>query len=239
MLTPLHADVSTDDWPFFYMPQRIYSASYLIMIFQVLVLSLLVSVNYFSESPKFGHLPFFFLGAGFMLVETKGITEMGLTFGNTWQVIGFVIAGILIMAFLGNCAVQWFDIRRPLGPYLFLFAALAVGWYVARSGGFASTPLGRLETAIVLTLPLFFSGIVFSTLLSSRGQISGIMAMNLLGAVCGGLLEYNSMYFGFEFLYLLAIGCYLLAFVSRLALPKKDIEERSRASTTISPETVS
>ena len=81
-----------------------------------------------------------------MLIETKGITEMGLTFGNTWQVIGIVIAGILTMAFLGNCAVQWLNIKRPLTPYLFLFAALSVGWYVARAGGFASTPLGRLET---------------------------------------------------------------------------------------------
>jgi len=221
----LHADVSTDDWPFFYMPQRIYPVSYLIMVFQLLALSLLIAVNFLPERPKFSHLSFFFLGAGFMLIETKGITEMGLTFGNTWQVIGIVIAGILTMAFLGNCAVQWLNIRRPLTPYLFLFAALSVGWYIARAGGFASTPLGRLETCIVLTLPLLFSGIVFSTLLSSKGRVSGMMAMNLLGAVCGGLLEYNSMYFGFRFLYLIAIGCYLLAFVSELAFPRKDTDE--------------
>jgi hypothetical protein len=221
----LHADISTDDWPFFYMPRRIYPVSYLIMVFEVLVLSLLVAVNYFPERPKFSQLSFFFLGAGFMLIETKGITEMGLTFGNTWQVIGIVVAGILTMAFLGNCTVQWLDIKRPLAPYLFLVAALAVGWYVARSGGFASTPLGRLETSIVLTLPLLFSGIVFSTLLSSKGQVSGMIAMNLLGAICGGLLEYNSMYFGFRFLYLIAMGCYLLAFVSEVAFPKKEIEE--------------
>src|SRR5262249_21869886 len=116
------------------------------------------------------------------------------------------------------------------GPYLFLFAMLAVGWYVAKSGGFASTSAGRLETTIVLTLPLLFSGIVFSTLLSSKGQISGMMAMNLLGAVCGGLLEYNSMYFGFQFLYLVAMACYLLAFLSGLALPQRDIEDLSAAS---------
>jgi hypothetical protein len=235
----LHADVSTDDWPFFYMPRRIYPVSYLIMVFEVLVLSLLVAVNYFPERPKFSHLSFFFLGAGFMLIETKGITEMGLTFGNTWQVIGIVIAGILTMAFLGNCTVQWLDIKRPLAPYLFLFAALAVGWYVARSGGFASTPLGRLETSIVLTLPLLFSGIVFSTLLSSKGQVSGMIAMNLLGAICGGLLEYNSMYFGFRFLYLIAMGCYLLAFVSEVAFPKKDIDELPVASSMIGHENVS
>jgi spermidine synthase len=235
----LHADVSTDDWPFFYMPQRIYPVSYLIMVFQILVLSLLVAVNYFPERPKFTHLSFFFLGAGFMLIETKGITEMGLTFGNTWQVIGIVIAGILTMAFLGNCAVHWFNIKRPFVPYVFLFAALAVGWYVARSGGFASTPVGRLETSIVLTLPLLFSGIVFSTLLSSNGQVSGMIAMNLLGAICGGLLEYNSMYFGFRFLYLVAMGCYFLAFVSGVAFPKKGTKELPAASAMISSETVS
>jgi len=226
----LQADVSTDDWPFFYMPQRIYPVSYLIMVIQVLALSLLVAVNFIPERPKFSYLSFFFLGAGFMLIETKGITEMGLTFGNTWQVIGIVIAGILTMAFLGNCAVQWLDIRRPLAPYLFLFAALAVGWYLAWSGGFASTPLGRLETSIVLTLPLLFSGIVFSTLLSSKGQISGMIAMNLLGAICGGLLEYNSMYFGFRFLYLIAMGCYLLAFVSELGFWKKGIDAAKAAT---------
>jgi hypothetical protein len=73
--------------------------------------------------------------------------------------------------------------------------------------------LGRLETTIVLTSPMFFSGIVFSTLLGSRGEITGIMAVNLLGAMCGGLLEYNSMYFGFQALYLIAAILYALAFV--------------------------
>jgi hypothetical protein len=102
---------------------------------------------------------------------------------NTWQVIGVVIAGILTMVFLGNCEVQWLSIKRTLVPYLFLLAALALGWLVARSGGFASAPVGRLETAIVLTYPLFFSGIVFSTLLSNKGQVSGIMASSLLGPI--------------------------------------------------------
>lgn len=216
----LRADVSTDDWPFFYMPRRIYPVSYLIMVLQILVLSVALTANFSGESPRFSHLSFFFLGMGFMLVETKGITEMGLTFGNTWQVIGFVIAGILTMAFFGNCAVQRLNIKRPVVAYLFLLASLALGWFVARSGGFASTPLGRLETAIMLTCPLLFSGIVFSTTLSQKGQVSGIMASNLLGAICGGLLEYNSMYFGFRSLYVIAMACYVLAFVSELMYTK-------------------
>lgn len=221
----LQANVSTDDWPFFYMPQRVYPTSYLVMIFQILVLSLVLSGNFFGQAPRFSHLSFFFLGVGFMLIETKGITEMGLTFGNTWQVIGIVIAGILIMAFLGNCVVSWLKIRRPLFPFLFLWAALAIGWFVTRTGGFDSTPIGRLETAIVLTCPLLFSGIIFSTLLSSRGQVSSMMAMNLLGAIAGGLIEYNSMYFGFRWLYLAAMVCYFLAFMSDQVFSHKKADE--------------
>jgi spermidine synthase len=210
----IRASVATDDWPFFYMPQRVYPLSYLIMIALILVLSLLLVGNFVAETPRLGHLSFFFLGVGFMLVETKGTTEMGLTFGNTWQVVGVVLAGILTMAFLGNYLVEWLNIKRSAIAYLFLFSALAAGWLSARSGGFASTPIGRLETVALLSLPLLFSGIVFSTLLSARAHVSGIMAINLLGAMVGGLLEYNSMYFGFQALYLMAIVCYALAFVS-------------------------
>jgi hypothetical protein len=47
------------------------------------------------------------------------------------------------------------------------------------------------------------------------------------------------MYFGFRFLYLIAMGCYLLAFVSELVFPKKDSDELPVASTTIGSENVS
>ncbi len=214
----LRADVSTDDWPFFYMPRRVYPLSYLAIVVLIVLLSFLVTVNFVAERPQFSHLPFFFLGAGFMLVETKGITELGLTFGNSWQVIGVVIVSILLMAFLGNCVVQWLRIRQPLVPYLLLFASLGLGWVVARNGGLPSSPVGRLETAVLLTIPMLFSGIVFSTLLGERGEISGIMAVNLLGAMTGGLLEYNSMYLGFRALYLIAMGLYAAAFLWDLPL---------------------
>jgi spermidine synthase len=210
----VEADVSTDDWPFFYMPKRVYPLSYLIVLGIVLCLSLLLTACFFREKRVFGNFPFFFLGAGFMLVETKAITEMGLVFGNTWQVIAIVIASILVMVFLANCVVQWLKIKSSAVPFVLLFTSLAVGWLVARSGGLPSTMAGRIGTAIVLTCPMFFSGVVFSTLLTSEGEISGVMATNLLGAMCGGILEYNSMYFGFHFLYFIAIALYAAATLS-------------------------
>ncbi|MGA8541195.1 MAG: hypothetical protein WB566_16960 [Terriglobales bacterium] len=222
--TSVPTDVSTDDWPFFYMPRRVYPVSYLIMAGLVLALSLFMFSRFLDGTPQFGSAPFFFLGAGFMLIETKAITELGLLFGNSWQVIGIAIIAILVMAFLANWVVMRYTVQRSSVTYLLLLFSLAVGWWIAHTGGLPSTWLGRIGLAIVLTCPMFFSGILFSTWLRSRGAISGVMAVNLLGAMCGGQLEYNSMYFGFQFLYILAAGLYVAAIVSELVAFKQKVE---------------
>jgi hypothetical protein len=53
--------------------------------------------------------------------------------------------------------------------------------------------------------------------------------MNLMGAMCGGVLEYNSMYFGFHFLYLLALGLYAAALLSGLAFRRTPVLPALRA----------
>jgi hypothetical protein len=158
------------------------------------------------------------MGAGFMLVETKGITELGLIFGNTWQVIGIVIAAILVMAFIANLVVIKIGLRSPAVPFILLLASLVVGLAIARAGGLPATPTARPATLILLTSPMFFSGIAFSSILAKTGNISAALAMNLFGAMCGGVLEYNSMYFGFQFLYWIAILLYTAALVSALVV---------------------
>jgi spermidine synthase len=225
----IKVDVSTDDWPFLYMPRRVYPLSYLVVLGLILLLTFALYASFFREQPKVSHLPFFFLGAGFMLVETKAITEMGLTFGNTWQVIAIAIASILIMAFLANGIVHRLRLSGTFSLYFLLFASLAVGWWIAISGGLSSTIIGRIGTAAILTCPLFFSGIIFSTLLSAESRISSAMSMNLMGAMCGGILEYNSMHFGFHFLYLLALGLYAAALLSGFAFRSKHVLSTLRA----------
>jgi hypothetical protein len=212
----LQADVSTDDWPFFYMPRRVYPLSYVIVLGLLLLFSAVLVTPFFKARPHFGQVEFFLLGAGFMLVETKGITELGLTFGNTWHVIGIVISGILLMAFLANLVVSRLQLRNLTIPYIMLLAALLFGIVLMSRGGFESTVTGRVLAVIILTCPLFFSGMVFSTLLQSSEDVSGAMASNLIGAMLGGLLEYNSMYFGFLFLYWIAIAIYASAFLTSL-----------------------
>ena len=47
----------------------------------------------------------FFLGAGFMLLETKGVVHMALLFGSTWVVNSIVFFAILVMILLSNLYV--------------------------------------------------------------------------------------------------------------------------------------
>jgi hypothetical protein len=53
--------------------------------------------------------------------------------------------------------------------------------------------------------------------------------MNLLGAMAGGVLEYNSMYFGFQSLYWLAIALYACGLVLSLSWTLR-IAEAGQAS---------
>ena len=218
----VRADVSTDDWPFLYMAERVYPRSYLFMGLVVIALSALLTANFTRERPAFSHAVFFFLGAGFMLVETKAITELGLTFGNTWHVIGISIAGILAMAFLATAAVSRWRLRNVTLPFVLLLSSLALGWWVSRAGGFPPTAGGKLAAVGLLSLPIFFSGILFARFLDTGVSIGGTMAVNLLGAMVGGLLEYNSMYFGFRFLYGLAGALYACAFLLAWRAPARD-----------------
>jgi hypothetical protein len=171
----------------------------------------------FTDPIERSYLPFFFLGAGFMLVETKAITELGLHLGGTWFVIAATIVMVLLMAFFANLMVQR-KLVPPMGlAYVGLFASLLIGYLYARNHAllaFGTPAVGLAASCVLLTLPLFFSGFVFSTLIrKAEVNISTALAYNLMGALFGGLMEYNSMYFGFAFLYLLAIGFYFLAWV--------------------------
>ena len=155
-----------------------------------------------------------------MLVETKAITELGLHLGGTWFVIATTILMVLWMAFLANLLVQRKLVPRTGVAYAGLLASLVVGYFSARNHeliSFASPMLTLAVACVLLTIPLFFSGMVFSTLIGKPNiNISTALAYNLMGALFGGLMEYNSMYFGFAFLYLLAIGFYGLAWVFSL-----------------------
>lgn len=209
------AEVATDDWPFFYMKKRTYPVSYAIMVGLLLVLSAVMIRRHLDTSrlltPSAG--VFFFLGAGFMLIETKAITELGLVFGNTWAVMAVVITCILLMCFAANMVVLRRGPVEARWSFGLLGGALVLGLLVTHmSTSGVYLPLPRLVMPLVLTLPLFFAGLIFSSSLASGSGIGSIMAANIFGAMLGGFLEYNSMFLGFSSLYPLGMALYGLAF---------------------------
>src|SRR5581483_9331447 len=117
--------IPTDDWPFFYMIKRTYPVSYMLALGVVFVRKTIGWTGPVERS----YLPFFFLGSGFMLVETKAITELGLHLGGTWFVIAMTIVMVLLMAFLANWMVQRNIVPRTSLAYLGLLASLLVGYF--------------------------------------------------------------------------------------------------------------
>jgi spermidine synthase len=208
-------ELATDDWPFFYMKKRTYPFSYVLMIGLMLGASTwLIRRNLGGTGrPTASWGLFFFLGAGFMLIETKGVTELGLTFGNTWSVVTVVIASILLMGYLAN---RWVMRAGPVPTglaFALLFGSLLLGWGVtALSLTGKTVPFAGLVLPTVLTLPLFFAGLIFSSKLAGAQDIGSALSANILGAMLGGFLEYNSMYWGYTSLYPLGLILYGLAF---------------------------
>jgi len=225
-------DMATDDWPFFYMKVRAYPGSYVTMLLLLLLASTGLVRSFVR--PRAGttvSLPCFFLGVGFMLVETKGITELALAFGSTWVVISVVIAAILVMALLANGLVMRFGRPRLPLVYGLVIVSLLVGLAVTPQSLADLAPwVERLVLLVLLTLPLFFSGLAFSTELDRSASVPVALSSNLLGAMLGGVLEYNSMFLGFESLYWLAVIMYAGAWAtSQLRVPRFASQTGSRA----------
>ena len=213
----LQVDLSTDDWPFLYMARRVYPRTYAVVIGELTAVSLALIAALLPNAASRLSPACFFLGAGFMLLETKAITELALEFGTTWVVASAVITAILVLGFGANALVA--RIARPHRGviYALLLASLALSWRVAGVGFSDFAPAAaRLLLTITLTLPLLFGGIAFSTEVKTRTAISGALSANLLGAMLGGFLEYNSMVLGFEALWGIAFGAYALAALASL-----------------------
>ena len=204
-----------DDWPYLYLSARVVPGHYLAALTGVIVVTLLMLGIGASDVLRRGFDgPMFFMGAGFLLVETKSVTEMSLLFGSTWTVNLLVFTSILIMVLCANLLVERSRVLRL--PWLFggLFAALVVAYLIPASQ-LLSMPIGAqwLAGGLMVALPVFFAALIFSTLLSGRPDATQALAYNLLGAICGGILEYSAMAYGIKALYIIALVTYLAAFV--------------------------
>jgi SAM-dependent methyltransferase len=210
----------TDDWPFLYLKSRSVPSEYLIAILIIVAISA-VGVRAVSGGMAGGiDATFFFLGAGFLLLETRGVTALALLIGSTWRVTSAVFAGVLVMALAGAGVASLLRdphtaYRRTRLVYAFLGAALLVTWSVSLTDLEALPVLARAVVgAVVVSLPLLASGVVFASALDRDGDTDRAIASNLLGALLGGLTEYVSMLVGFRGLVLVAALFYFAAVTS-------------------------
>jgi SAM-dependent methyltransferase len=218
--TPLVRDASvepaTDDWPFLYMRDRHLPSHYLWALGLVLVVSVVAvrGVLWGTAVPFSWH--FFFLGAGFMLLETKSIIQFALLWGSTWVVASLAILAVLTMAMVATWVVSRIEITRPwlVGGVLL---ALLVASYALPVGRLAFGSLGA-ESAVYATLmfsPILCAGLLFGSSLKRTPDIPAAYGANLLGAMVGGVAEYLSLLTGFQVLLVVVGGCYLAALATR------------------------
>jgi len=207
---------STDDWPFLYIRPGVFPSGYIAVLLGIAIITVAGAALVFGRS-LFTAARFdpalFLLGAAFLLIETRGVTELSLLFGSTWLVNAAVFGAVLAVAWISNAIVS----RRaiPLGvAFVLLFAALAAN-YAITPATLLGMPMfsGGLAGALLNALPVGFAGILFSTLLSRSPDPTGSLGSNLLGAIAGGLLEYLSLLTGLRQLILVAIALYTGALI--------------------------
>jgi hypothetical protein len=214
---------ATDDWPHLYIREPKVPTEYWGVLGGVLLLALLLVGWVMKTRPRF-EMEFFFLGAGFLLMETKSVTEFALLFGSTWQVNVLVFCIILVVILLANALVPYINGRIP-PPfiYLLLLASLLASWlYPPTQWATGLSVTGMYVGAgLYLGLPIFFAAILFATALERTTVGSIALACNILGSVLGGTSEYLSMAYGLRFLCLLAMGMYGLALVGHILTNRK------------------
>lgn len=204
--------VPTDDWPYVFYRTRSLPLTFIALLSGLIALCVvplrLVTKRLFQV--RWG---FFLMGASFLLIETSAVTRMALIAGTTWLVNGAVFFGILVFVFLANWTVLRFEITAHRTAFALLAASLALAY------GFPFARLLELPNsaaiviaAVVLTLPVFFSGIVFSVFFRRTDAPAHALASNLFGAILGGFAEYFSMLLGHSAIPLIAIALYAGAY---------------------------
>ena len=206
---------ATDDAPFLYFRGDGFPSLYLWALTGILLLSLLlvrVVGGPFRAMRPYADL--FFMGAAFLLLETKNVASFALLFGTTWLVNALVFGGVLLTVLAAVETTR--RVRTPalLVVYGGIAAALALG-YLVPADGLLSLPfaLRLLASSALAFLPIYLANIAFAKRFAESGDRQEAFAVNLLGAMVGGCLEYGALLTGYRNLLLVVAALYLVAFV--------------------------
>ena len=210
--TPVVAP-ATDNAPFLYYRGGI-PQIYVWALLGVLLLSLLLVRAVggpFRRMRPYADL--FFMGVAFLLLETKNVATFALLFGTTWLVNALVFTGVLLVVLAAVETTRRF--RTPPLRVVFagVLASLALAWVVKPAYLLALPYLPRLLLATVLAfLPIYLANIAFAKRFAQTADAQEAFAVNLLGAILGGCLEYAALLTGYDDLLIVAGAIYLIAF---------------------------
>src|ERR1700730_3862880 len=212
---PTPPTAATDEWPLMYLRAPGLPLPYIfgLAMVGIIALGLIFGLTPATARKGFsGHM--FFLGAAFMLLETRSLVTFALLFGSTWLVNSLVFFAILCSVMLAIFLSAKFPIR-PSAPLSVLFvAALAVAYVVPQDAflSIASLPLRYGLASVVAFLPVFLANLVFAGSFKGTGPSADVaFASNLIGIMLGGMLEYASLLIGYRNLLIIVIAFYVLS----------------------------
>jgi hypothetical protein len=210
---------STDDRPFPYFRGGQIPTLYLLALGGILLLSL-IAVRWLA-GPFRSMRPYsdlFFMGAAFLLLETKSVTTFALLFGTTWVVNAIVFGGVLLAVLLAVETTR--RVRTPSLPVLYagIAAALVLAYVVPNASLLTLPTVPRLFAAVALAFaPIYLANLAFAKRFADTEDAPSAFGINILGAMVGGCIEYLALIVGFRNLLIVAGLLYLIAF---LLLPR-------------------
>ena len=215
-ISGINAVPSTDRWPFLTLSNP--QIPVLVMLLSMIIV-VLCSVFIWRVRPP-GEVfqgRVFWLGAAFLLLEVHNVSRLALCFGTTWQVNAWVIGVILGVILVANWVVARMSRRTGYPPpwvIVGLFGTLAAAYFVPLEAFLnLPPPFGGFAATILLTLPIFFAGVLFADAFAGSASPSFALGWNILGAVIGGMAESLSYLFGIPTLILVAAAFYAFAII--------------------------
>jgi spermidine synthase len=217
-------EVTTDDWPYLYLEGRRIPTLYYLLAIIVAALFWVTArpagLNGLMKRWTSTEWHFFFLGAGFLLLEVQNISKAAVVLGNTWLVNAVIISGILAMILAANWVAAIFR-RLPLAPVYGALLLSCLGLYFLDLAVFGFLPYMQKAVLVgtLTTLPIFFSGIIFIRSFADVPRRDTALGANLIGALVGGLLQTTTFVLGIKALLLLVAALYLGALLSARGFP--------------------
>jgi SAM-dependent methyltransferase len=222
LVYPEKLRTATDDWPFLYLrrpmiPDLSLRGMAIMGGLALLLLFLFLPKAQNGKSRFAFDGRMFFLGAGFMLVETKAVVHMALLFGSTWMVNTIVFLAVLMMILAANLFVLRVRPKSLALYYAGLLATLGLNSLVPLDAFLGlNRALQILGSCLLVFTPILFAGVIFAIAFARSTEPDRDFGANIAGAICGGLTEYSSMLLGFQHLMLVAVVFYSLSAVVRL-----------------------